>query len=162
MKQRGAYKKSEASRKQVLDAAIRELAERGYAHTSVSDIAAAAKMSKGAVHYHFESKDELLERVLDACCERIERRITTVFDEPGAPLDRVRRALLDLQRRTLALVRDRVDSGLAPGLDQVRAEAAALRELLKSGAPLEALRDAYSRLESATFELAEAMYGASS
>ena len=32
--------------------------------------------------------------------------------------------LLDLQRRTLALVRDRVDSGLAPGLDQVRAEAA--------------------------------------
>jgi molecular chaperone DnaK len=50
----------------------------------------------------------------------------------------------------------------AAKLDQVRAEAAALRELLKSGAPLEALRDAYSRLESATFELAEAMYGASS
>jgi molecular chaperone DnaK len=50
----------------------------------------------------------------------------------------------------------------AAKLDQVRAEAAALRELLNSGAPLEALREAYSRLESATFELAEAMYGASS
>jgi molecular chaperone DnaK len=49
----------------------------------------------------------------------------------------------------------------AAKLDQVRAEAAALRDLLKSGAPLEALREAYSRLESATFELAEAMYGAS-
>ena len=50
----------------------------------------------------------------------------------------------------------------ATKLDQVRAEAAGLRELLKSGAPLEALREAYSRLESATFELAEAMYGTSS
>jgi molecular chaperone DnaK len=49
----------------------------------------------------------------------------------------------------------------AAKLDQVRAEAAALRDLLKSGAPLEALREAYSRLESATFELAEAMYGSS-
>jgi molecular chaperone DnaK len=49
----------------------------------------------------------------------------------------------------------------ATKLDEVRAEAAALRDLLKSGAPLEALREAYSRLESATFELAEAMYGTS-
>jgi AcrR family transcriptional regulator len=94
--QKGPYKKSEESRQRVLDAAVVTLAKRGIQATSVEEIAVAAGMSKGSVHYHFESKDELLERVLDVCCERIERRITTVFDEPGAPLDRVRRALLEM------------------------------------------------------------------
>lgn len=94
--ERGRTKKSDESRQAVLDAAIVTLARHGIQATSVQDIADAAGMSKGSVHYHFESKDELLERVLDACCERIERRITTVFDEPGAPLDRVRRALLEM------------------------------------------------------------------
>lgn len=90
------YKKSEESRQTVLDAAIATLARDGIQATSIQDIADAAGVSKGSVHYHFESKDELLERVLEACCERIEKRITTVFDEPGAPLDRVRRALVEM------------------------------------------------------------------
>lgn len=95
-RERGRYKKSDESRQAVLEAAIVTLAKHGIQTTSIQDIAHAAGMSKGSVHYHFESKDELLERVLDACCERIERRITAVFDEPGAPLDRVRRALLEM------------------------------------------------------------------
>ena len=80
----------------MLDAAIETLASRGIQATSVKDIADAAGLSKGAVHYHFESKDELLERVLEQCCERIEARITKVFDEPGAPMDRIRRALFEM------------------------------------------------------------------
>jgi molecular chaperone DnaK len=47
----------------------------------------------------------------------------------------------------------------AEKLAGVRAEAATLRELLAGGASLDMLRDAYGRLETATFELAEAMYG---
>lgn len=93
---RSRYKKSEASRQQVLDAAIEALAKDGIQATSVQDIADAAGLSKGAVHYHFESKDDLLERVLEQVCERIERRITAAFDEAGAPMDRVRRALAEM------------------------------------------------------------------
>lgn len=93
---RSGYKKSEESRNQVLDAAILRLAENGLAQTSIQDIADAAGLSKGAVHYHFESKDELLERVLERCCERIEVRVKQVFDEPGTPIDRVRRAILEM------------------------------------------------------------------
>jgi AcrR family transcriptional regulator len=95
-RQKTTYKKSEESRQQVLDAAIATLAKEGIQTTSVQDIADAARMSKGAVHYHFESKEELLERVLDVCCARIEQRITDVFEEPGPPLDRVRRALIEM------------------------------------------------------------------
>ena len=93
---RAGYKKSEDSRRQVLDAAIATLAERGLASTSIQDIADAAGMSKGAVHYHFESKDELLQQVLGRCCESVEARVRAVFDEPGSPMDRVRRAILEM------------------------------------------------------------------
>jgi AcrR family transcriptional regulator len=93
---RSGYKKSEDSRRQVLDAAVKTLAARGLAATSIQDIADAAGLSKGAVHYHFESKDELLARVLDRCCESIEARVLAVFEEPGTPMDRVRRAIFEM------------------------------------------------------------------
>jgi AcrR family transcriptional regulator len=92
------YKKSEVSRKQVLDAAIVVLAKQGVAATSVQDIADAAGLSKGAIHYHFESKEELLERVLDRCCEVVEARVRAVFAEPGLPLERIQRALTEMWR----------------------------------------------------------------
>lgn len=77
----------------MLDAAVKVLAAKGLVGASVQDIADAAGMSKGAVHYHFESKDELLEHVLARCCESIEERVRAVFDRDGTPMDRIRRAL---------------------------------------------------------------------
>jgi molecular chaperone DnaK len=47
----------------------------------------------------------------------------------------------------------------AEKLDHVRTEAQILKDLLQGGATLDALREAYGRRETATFELAEAMYG---
>jgi molecular chaperone DnaK len=47
-------------------------------------------------------------------------------------------------------------------LERVKGRVEALRKILGTGASLEALRAAYAELESATFELAEAMYGSSS
>lgn len=97
MRPRRTYKKSEHSRQQVLDAAIRTLAERGYAHTAVSDIAEAAGMSKGAVHYHFESKEDLIAQVLTHCAAIMRERVTSAWDAPGAPQEKIRRALLALR-----------------------------------------------------------------
>ena len=92
----GGYRKSEVSREGVLDAAIAVLARKGVSGASVQDIADAAGLSKGAVHYHFASKDELLARVLDRCCEVTEERVRVAFAEPGPPLARVQRALTEM------------------------------------------------------------------
>jgi molecular chaperone DnaK len=46
----------------------------------------------------------------------------------------------------------------AAQLEQVRAEVGSLRKMLETGASLDTLRAAYQKLESATFQLAEAMY----
>jgi molecular chaperone DnaK len=49
----------------------------------------------------------------------------------------------------------------AERLDAVRAELSGLKTALEAGVDLAGLREAYMRLENATFEIAEAMYGAS-
>jgi len=43
-------------------------------------------------------------------------------------------------------------------LESVRGDVVILKKMLETGANLDAVRDAYSRLENATFEIAEAMY----
>lgn len=96
MTHRQAYRKSEASRAQVLEAAIQTFGRRGLINTSVQDVADAAKLSKGAVHYHFESKDDLIIQALRCACGRISARIRGVFDEPGPPLERARRAIAEM------------------------------------------------------------------
>jgi len=94
---RGSYKKSEVSRRQVLEAAVKALAKRGYAKTSVSDIAHAAGMSKGAVHYHFESKDDLIARVLEHCAGVTRERIQVAWDAPGGPAEKISRAIREMR-----------------------------------------------------------------
>lgn len=90
---KSGYKKSETSRQQVLDAAIKVLAKRGFTNTSVSDIADAAGMSKGVVHYHFANKEDLIVRVLQQCYDTLSAAVRSAWSEPGTPPERIRRAL---------------------------------------------------------------------
>src|SRR5690349_24596825 len=94
---RGSYKKSETSRRQVLEAAVRALAKSGYANTSVSDIARAAGMSKGAVHYHFESKDDLIAKVLEHCAMLARERSAVAFTAPGQPTEKIQRVVQEMR-----------------------------------------------------------------
>ncbi len=69
-------RKGERSRMRILDAAARLLSCRGYAATTLTDIAAAAEMQAGSLYYHFDSKDEIVTEVLrvgiDHACEAID------------------------------------------------------------------------------------------
>lgn len=53
-------KPAEERRKDILDAALRLFAERGFNETTVSDIAAEAGMGTGTVYLYFPSKEEVL------------------------------------------------------------------------------------------------------
>jgi len=63
---------SEATRAALLDEATALFAERGYAGTSLEDVASASRVTRGAVYHHFASKQALFEAVLD----RQEARVT--------------------------------------------------------------------------------------
>ncbi len=57
--------KATVSRMRVLDAAARIFRDRGYSGTTMRAIGTEAKLKAGSIYYHFRSKDELIEAVLD-------------------------------------------------------------------------------------------------
>ncbi len=84
-------------RAEILDAAVGVVLERGFEGTRVVDVANALGISSGLVHYHFDSKDELLAETLrhaaDADIARLEKAVADL-DDPVLRLDRVLREYL--------------------------------------------------------------------
>lgn len=56
--------KGKISRERIIEAANRLIYTKGFNQTSVSDVADAVGITKGNLHYHFKSKDELLEAII--------------------------------------------------------------------------------------------------
>ncbi len=55
----------EATRAAIVKAAKRLFGERGFAGTTMDNVAAAAHVAKGAVYHHFQTKEALFEAVFD-------------------------------------------------------------------------------------------------
>lgn len=60
-----------AARLRMLDAAEQEFAEQGFEAATMDRIAATARVSKSHLYYHFDSKDELLEALLQVRAAQI-------------------------------------------------------------------------------------------
>src|SRR3954470_14190883 len=70
--------KKAQTRERLLDAASTVFARKGFAATSIDEIAEAAGVTKGAVYSNFESKEDLVRTVLD---ERLEQRFRDIADD---------------------------------------------------------------------------------
>jgi len=66
---------SEHTRRQIVDAAYESFYQRGFARSSVDEIAAMAKVTKRTLYNHFDSKDSLLAAVLETQRELSPSRI---------------------------------------------------------------------------------------
>ena len=55
----------QSKRDQILEAADNLFYEQGFEHTSFADIAAAVGISRGNFYYHFKTKDEILDAVIE-------------------------------------------------------------------------------------------------
>src|SRR5205085_6509626 len=74
------------ARAELLSAALRMFAEHGYRQAGVDEIAAEAGYSKGALYWHFSSKEELLVALLDDRIDAPMREQVAVLE--SAPPDR--------------------------------------------------------------------------
>lgn len=83
----GTGNKSEKTRQRILEAAARTFRDKGYSGTTLNDIAAAAGMRAGSIYYHFESKEQILEEVLEIGIRRISEAVVA---EVGALPDTAR------------------------------------------------------------------------
>ena len=57
---RKTKEEAEKTRARILASALALFVKKGYEHTTFTDIAARLKMTKGAVYWHFETKEDLL------------------------------------------------------------------------------------------------------
>jgi AcrR family transcriptional regulator len=84
---------SEATRAALLDQATALFAERGYAGTSLEDVASASQVTRGAVYHHFASKQALFEAVLDRQEARVTADVTAAAVSAADPWDAAMLAL---------------------------------------------------------------------
>ena len=93
------------TREALLEAALAVFAERGYVQASIDEIAARAGYSKGAVYWHFESKDDLFFSLLEARIEEPWRQSIQMLQDAPPEHD----MSLEANRLFTRLVRDQRD-----------------------------------------------------
>jgi AcrR family transcriptional regulator len=77
------------TRDHILEAADRLFYRRGYEHTSFSDIADVVQISRGNFYYHFKSKDEILDAVIDRRLADTRKMLDRWEIEGEHPADRI-------------------------------------------------------------------------
>lgn len=114
---------------EVLERAANLFAERGFAGTSLKDVADAVGLSRSAIYYYFSSKEALLEELVQGVTMPAAR----IFDSARArtdltPIERVRFAVHSLviwvtERQKLFKLMDRSETELPPDIAKRHREA---------------------------------------
>jgi AcrR family transcriptional regulator len=82
----------EVKRKEILDAAQRLIYTKGYEQMSIQDILNELKISKGAFYHYFDSKQALLEALIDQMRFEAEPIVLPIINDPNLPaLDKLHR-----------------------------------------------------------------------
>jgi len=96
---RAARAEGREARGELLSAALRVFARRGYGQAAVDDIAAVAGYSKGAVYWHFSSKEELLFALLEERIDRPMREMVALLESAPPDRDMSAEATLEFARQ---------------------------------------------------------------
>ncbi|RJP94853.1 MAG: TetR/AcrR family transcriptional regulator [Desulfobacteraceae bacterium] len=75
----------EERRNELIDAATTLFLEKGYEETAVSDIVKKINVAQGTFYYHFKSKSEILEAVVDRFISGIETTLAEIADNRQTP-----------------------------------------------------------------------------
>ena len=116
------------TRERIMDATYRALCEHGYASLTMQDIADECDCSTSLLHYHFDTKAELLVELLAHLLDRFQERVSEA--DPDDPRDQ----LVHLIDAFLFGAEDR-------GVEEHRAFHAALLELRAQAPHTDAFRD---------------------
>lgn len=120
----------EATRRALIDVARKLFGEKGYAATSLDEIVAGAKVTKGAFYHHYGGKQELFAAVYEQVKLEVSDRFAVAFIEPDP--------WKDLYRGCYAML----DAHLDPSVQRI------------------VLHDAQAVLDADTIRRVDARYGA--
>jgi TetR/AcrR family acrAB operon transcriptional repressor len=97
---RRTKEEAEQTRRRIMQAALKTFHRRGIARTTLEQVARAARVTRGAIYWHFSGKEALLRAIRDdVSLPLVDQSDFMLLDESDAePLARVERFLADLLR----------------------------------------------------------------
>jgi TetR/AcrR family acrAB operon transcriptional repressor len=106
---RRTKEQAEQTRRNIMAAALRTFSRRGIAHTTLEEIATAARVTRGAIYWHFADKQALVKAIRDDVALPLVDKadFTLLSDRESDPLERVQRFLGDLIHAIEASARTR-------------------------------------------------------
>lgn len=81
---------SKTTRDQIVEASDNLFYRQGFEKTSFTDIADAVQISRGNFYYHFKTKDEILDAVIDERLANTQKMLDAWEREGGTPEERIR------------------------------------------------------------------------
>ena len=91
-------KEAEVRRMEILEAANRLFGEKGFDGTSTAEIFDAVGIARGTLYYHFKSKEDILDALIDRYGERIFLSARTIAGDRTIPvIERFLRVLMSLK-----------------------------------------------------------------
>ncbi|WP_438600058.1 TetR/AcrR family transcriptional regulator [Faecalibaculum rodentium] len=96
-------KDAAARRSEILDAAEKLFGTKGYDATSTGDILRELGIARGTLYYHFKSKEDILDAMIDRLTQALAARAAEVLDRKDIPV---------LQRLTLMMQSLQVNNAL--------------------------------------------------
>ena len=135
-------KEAEERREEILDAAEKLFAAKGFDNTSTGDILDAVGIARGTLYYHFKSKEEILDGVIQRLTDRLMQDAGAIVRRKELPvLERLTKAILSLKvesrigqeimeqvhRPQNALMHQKMQTALLEGINPI------LTELVEEG-----------------------------
>lgn len=90
-------KEAEERKEEILDAAEKLFATKGFDNTSTGDILDAVGIARGTLYYHFKSKEEILDGVIERMTNRLMEDARGIVRKKELPvLERLTKAIMSL------------------------------------------------------------------
>jgi len=72
-----------ARRREILDAALVLMHDKGYARMTIEDVLAKTRISKGALYHYFASKQAILEGIVESMSESTSAALRAIVEDPN-------------------------------------------------------------------------------
>lgn len=93
---------AETTRASIIDASLRVFCRRGYAATSLEEIAVEASVTRGAIYHHFDGKVGLYNALVEAKTQRARSLLRDLAIEGGSAAEKLRKLMI----RALSLLEE--------------------------------------------------------
>ena len=96
------HRTKEVRRDQIIRAAITCFSEKGYHEASMDDIALAANLSKGSLYWHFKSKRELFQSLVERWLQEFTESLGTTLEQATSAGEKLRMMIEAVKRNAAA------------------------------------------------------------